>query len=114
MLDTDTKGTGARMVPLESIEQKEEPASAKVWVPRKRRPREPERPKPREARRFRVVDALSRRVLLEDGRVAETLALLDAQRSELDVSISVWEPEDERWRLLSLAERRAVGERRHR
>ena len=114
VLDTDTKGTGARMVPLESIEHKNEPRKTKVWVPRKRRPRDVEPPAPRPPRRFRVVDLLSRQVLQEDAGVAETLALLDSQSSELDVSVSVWEPDEERWRLLSLAERRAVWERRHR
>jgi hypothetical protein len=113
VLDTETKGTGAQMVPLDSVERKEEAAQGKkVWVPPKRRPREPAPPEPRAPRRFRVVDLLSRRVLLEDGSVPETLELLGGIPRAVDVSISVWEPDDDRWRLLTLAERQAVWERR--
>jgi hypothetical protein len=113
VLDTETKGTGAQMVPLESIERKDEPKpGTKMWVPPKRRPREPEPPKPRAPRRFHVVDVMTRRVLLEDGGVRETLELLGGIEHVVDVNISVWEPEDERWRLLTLAERHAVWDRR--
>ena len=113
VLDTETKGTGAQMVPLESIERKDEPKPAKkMWVPPKRRPREPEPPKPRAPRRFRVVDVMTRRVLLEDGGVRETLELLGRIEHVVDVNISVWEPEDGRWRLLTLGERQAVWDRR--
>jgi hypothetical protein len=112
VLDTETKGTGARVVPLDRFEHPQDPKREKLWVPPKRRPREPKAPEPRAPRRFRVVDVLSRRVLLEDGGVRETLELLGGIPSALDVSISVWEPADERWRLLSLAERDAVWQRR--
>ena len=115
VLDTETKGTGAQMVPLDSIERKDEPAKpGRMWVPPKRRPREPEPPKPRAPRRFRVVDVMTRRVLQADGGVKETLELLGTVEHVVDVNISVWEPEDERWRLLTLAERQAVWERRRR
>ena len=114
MLDTETKGTGAEMVPLDRVERREEPKKGKLWVPPKRRPREPEPPEPRAPRRFRVVDVLSRRVLQEDGGVGDTLELLRDVPSALDVSISVWEPDEDRWRLLSLAEQRVVWERRSR
>jgi hypothetical protein len=112
VLDTETKGTGAQMVPLESVERKEEPKPGRMWVPPKRRPREPEAPKPRAPRRFRVVDVMTRRVLQADGSVGETLALLGTVAHVVDVNISIWQPEDERWRLLTLAERQAVWARR--
>ena len=112
MLDTETKGTGATMVPIDRVEQKGEPKRGKLWVPPKRRPREPEPPQPRAPRRFRVVDALSRRVLQQDGGVRETLELLRGIAGVLDVSLYVYEPDDDRWRLLSLAERQAVWDRR--
>jgi hypothetical protein len=113
VLDTETKGTGARMVPLDVIEEKEEPKKRpKVWVPPKRRPREPAPPEPRAPRRFRIVDVLSRQVLQEDGGVRETLELLAGIERMHDVSVSVWEPGEERWRLLSIAEHRAVWGRR--
>jgi hypothetical protein len=85
-----------------------------MWVPPKRTPREakaPERPAPR---RFRVLDVLTREVLLDDGSVREMLALLGTVEHVNDVNLYVWEPGDERWRLLSIAEQRAVWERRAR
>ena len=91
------------------------PEHGKIWVPPKRTPREPEPAAPpakRAPRRFRVVEVVSRRVLQEDAGVRETLELLGGIASVTDVSISVWEPAEERWRLLTLDERRTVWERR--
>jgi hypothetical protein len=112
VLDTETKGTGAEMVPLDSIERKREPANTKIWVPPKRRPREPEAPKPREPRRFRVVDVVTREVLADNAGLRATLDVLAGVKRRLDVNVSVWEPEDDRWRLLSLAEQEALWRRR--
>jgi len=81
-------------------------------VPPKRRAREPKAPEPRAPRRFRVVDVLTRRVLQEDGSVRETLELLGGVARSNDVNVSVWEPAQDRWRLLSFAEQEAVWERR--
>ena len=84
----------------------------KLWVPPKRTPREPEPAKPRRPRRFRVLDVVTRAVLQADGSVAETLRLLGGIEHVNDVNLYVWEPGDERWRLLSMAEQRVVWERR--
>ena len=111
ILDHETKGTGAQMVPLDSIERKQEPKRDKMWVPPKRRPREATAPEPRAPRRFRVVDVMSRKLLAEGG-VRETLELLATVEHIVDVTISVWEPGEDRWRLLTLAERQAVWDRR--
>ena len=100
------------MVPLDRFEHPDEPKREKFWVPPKRSPREPKPPEPRPPRRFRVVDVLSRRVLLEDGGVRETLELLGGLERMHDVSVSVWEPGQERWRLLTIAELRVVWGRR--
>ena len=81
-------------------------------MPPKRRPREPAAPEPRAPRRFRVVDVLTRRVLQEDGGVPETLELLGGIPRMNDVNLYVWEPDGERWRLLSIAEQGVVWERR--
>jgi hypothetical protein len=59
-----------------------------------------------------VLDVDTRAVLQEDGSVAETLALLGGVGHMNDVNVSVWEPGDERWRLLSIAEQQAVWDRR--
>jgi hypothetical protein len=59
-----------------------------------------------------VLEVITRRVLLEDGGVRETLDLLGGIEHSNDVNVSVWEPAEERWRLLSMAEQAAVWERR--
>ena len=112
MLDTETKGTGAQMVPLDRVEQREEPEHERIWVPPQRRPRDPEPPAPKAPRRFRVVDVVTREVLADDAGVGELLELLGAVGHAHDVTVFVWEPDDDRWRLLSLAEQAAVWQRR--
>jgi hypothetical protein len=48
VLDTDTKGTGARMVPLDDVQKKAEPrAVANPITQPKRKPAAPAKPKPR-------------------------------------------------------------------
>ena len=81
-------------------------------MPPKRHPREPTPPEPRAPRRFRVLDVVTRQVLQEDGSVRETLELLGGIEHMNDVNVSVWEPGEERWRLLSMAEQAVVWERR--
>jgi hypothetical protein len=78
----------------------------------RRHKREPE-PVERPPRRFRVTDISTRQVLGDDLGARATLALLAGQRSSVDVNVSVWEPEEERWRLLTLAEKQLLWERRH-
>lgn len=85
-----------------------------LWVPPQKTPREPKPPEPAAPRRFRVLDVVTRAVLLEDGSVGEMLALLGTVEHINDVNLYVWEPGDERWRLLSIAEQRVVWERRRR
>jgi hypothetical protein len=112
VLDTETKGTGATMVPLEKLKRKAEPKRERLWVPPKKTPRVPEPPEPPAPRRFRVLDVVTREVLLEAGSVRETLSLLGTVEHMHDVNLYVWEPGEERWRLLSIAEQRVVWQRR--
>jgi hypothetical protein len=112
VLDTETKGTGATMVPLDEVERRERVAPKKLWVPPKRTPREPKPPEPRAPRRFRVVDVVSRQVLQDDGGVRATLELLGRVERMHDVTIYVWEPDEERWRLLTMDEHRLLWSRR--
>jgi hypothetical protein len=63
---------------------------------------------------FKVVDVMSTRVLAEGADTRETLALLAGMRSVVDARIYVWAPGSDRWRLLSIAEQRALWQLRNR
>ena len=111
VLDTETKGTGAQMVPLESVLKQPQPKEH-LLDPRMRRPKPEPEADPPTPRRFRLVDVSTRQVLADDVDARTTLELLGSQRSSVDVNVHVWEPEEERWRLLTLAERQLLWERR--
>jgi hypothetical protein len=82
-------------------------------APRSRRPApEPAEPGPRPPRRFKVVDIATREVLAEDAGARDTVELLGGLCSSTDVNVQVWEPADERWRLLTLGEKQLLWERR--
>jgi hypothetical protein len=55
---------------------------------------------------------MSREVLAEGTDARATLRVLRGVRSVVDVNLYVWQPEDEHWRLLTLAEQRVMWERR--
>lgn len=112
ILDTETKGTGAEMVPLDKVQQRKAEAKP-FYVPPKPKRRAPAPPPPRAPRRFRIVDVTTREVLADDASARDTLAALSGVRSIVDVNVSVWEPDEDRWRLLSLAEQRMLWERRN-
>ncbi len=112
VLDTDTKGTGAQMVPLDKVQQKPQPSSQPFFVPPKLEPRPPKPAEPRAPRPFKVVDVATRAVLADGASARETLDVLGDVRSIVDVNVSVWEPDEGRWRLLRLAEQRALWDRR--
>jgi hypothetical protein len=114
VLDTATKGTGAEMVPLDSVVKKPAPTGERLFVPPKRPPRPPKDPEPRTPRIFKVVDVTTRAVLAEGTGARATLDVLGTVRSIVDVNVFVWEPKPGRWRLLTLAEQRALWERRDR
>ena len=110
ILDTETKGTGAQMVPLDKVVKQPDPKP--LFVPRKHRPKPPPEQAPRAPRHFKVVDLASRAVLAEDTDARATLDVLGGIRSSVDVNVSVWEPSTEAWRLLTLREKRLLWERR--
>jgi hypothetical protein len=113
VLHTETKGTGAQMVPLERVE-KRSTASDPVFVPREpAKPAELEPAKPREPRRFKVVDLMTRRELADGVRAQEALDVLKSARSIVDVNIYMWQEERERWRPLTFAERRVMWDEAH-
>jgi hypothetical protein len=113
VLDTDTKGTGAEMVPLESAlaRKRGAPQGERVSVVRPKRPDAepaPEAPRRRRPARFKVVDVLSRSVLAEDAGTRETVDVLERVRSSVDVRIYVRDPESDGWRPLTLRETRLL------
>ena len=112
VLDTETKGTGAQMVPLDQVLKKPAPRGEPLFVPPKPREREPKAPAPRQPRRFRIVDVETRAVLADDVSARDALRALNGVRSSVDVQVYVWEPKDERWRLLTLGEQRVLWDRR--
>jgi hypothetical protein len=114
VLDTETKGTGAEMVPLDRVQRTPKRTGERPYVAPPPKPRPPPEPAPREPRRFRVRDVVSRELLADDVDARTTLAVLGDVRSVVDVNVYVWEPADERWRLLTLAEQQVLWDRRRR
>jgi hypothetical protein len=106
VLDTETKGTGAHMEPLRSHAQRAEP---ELNVTRFRPPESPPAPKPAPVeRRFRVFDVLGGRTVAEEVPIAAALRVLAGMRSPLDARVYVREAPGGRWRMLSIAETRAL------
>jgi hypothetical protein len=116
VLDTETKGTGAQMVPLEKALRKPggEPPLNLVQLGRPAPPRAPREPESRQPRRFRIVDVMTRNALVEGIGIRPALELLSGVRSVVDVVVSVWEPALDGWRPLTLAEQRTMWECRGR
>jgi hypothetical protein len=115
VLDTETKGTGAQMVPLEKAIKRPagEPERRHARpVPKPARREKPPQPTP--PRRFRVIDARSRQMLAEDANAPETIALLRDVEQPVDVSVYVWEPKPETWRLLTGREKSLLWQLRRR
>jgi hypothetical protein len=107
VLQTETKGTGANVVPLERA-TKRPSAPEPVFVTRPPRAREPEPAPPRAPRRFRVVDVMTRETLVDDGTAAEAIDALRGVGSIVDVTAYVWQPEPGRWRRLTFSELRGM------
>jgi hypothetical protein len=112
VLDTETKGTGAQMVPLDNVQRRPQLTSEPFFVPPKPKPREPKPPTPRAPRIFKVLDVATREVLADGASARETVSALRDVRSTVDVNVSVWEPEEDRWRLLTLGEQRMLWDLR--
>jgi hypothetical protein len=109
VLSTETKGTGATMVPLERVTKRSSHPEPLVVAP-KAPPRRPEAPEPRPPRRFRVIDMMTRETLIDDASARQTIDALKGVRSIVDVYVYVWQPEQHRWRMLTFSERHAMWE----
>ncbi|HEV3228293.1 MAG TPA: hypothetical protein VGY97_02370 [Solirubrobacteraceae bacterium] len=112
VLDTETKGTGAHVVPLEQVLRREAPETKPLFVPPKRAPRPEPEPEPRPPLKFKVVDLMTEEVLLEDVGLAEAVNRLEEIRSVVDVRTYVWDQTAADWRLLTLGEQKALWELR--
>ena len=107
VLDTDTKGTGAEMVPLEQA-QKRAGSGLTTYVPRAKGRRRPETPEPKRPARFRVVDVMTREALVEDAGARATVDALRDVRSVVDVDVYTRSGDAEPWRRLTLSEQKAL------
>jgi hypothetical protein len=112
VLDTETKGTGASVVPLESTLRKPAAPSTPLYVPPKRAPRPPAQPEPRRPRAYKLVDVTSGEVLAEDVDTRAAIRVLEGLGSVVDVRIYVWDDATEHWVLLTLGEHKALWEYR--
>jgi hypothetical protein len=113
VLDTETKGTGARVVPLDGV-SKRRAAQERVLVDRKHpAPHKPAAPKPRQPRRFRIVDVMTRQTIADDVNARQAVNALHDVRSNVDVTVSTWQENRQRWRPLTLDEQRALWDLAH-
>lgn len=108
VLDTETKGTGAHVVPFEkalatAVEQQDLATVTLQRPPRVRTVGEPAGPL-----KFKVLDIRSSSVLGEDLELRSAVELLEPVGSVVDVRIYVWMPKARRWRLLTLAEQKTL------
>jgi hypothetical protein len=108
VLDTETKGTGAEMVPLEKTLKPERIERDLALVELDRPARPPEEPEPLAPLAFKVVDVMGARVVGEDIDAREAVELLGDMSSPLDTRIYVRSGKTGRWRLLTLDERKVL------
>ena len=106
VLDTETKGTGAHIAPLERDAGAAPAKLALVQLhPTSTAPAgEDELQAAPQPRRFRVVDVFSGSVLAEDVDAPAALRALRSLRKPLDALVYVRDEDSRRWRLLTLAE----------
>ncbi len=114
VLNTDTKGTGAEMVPLEKVVRKPDPAPERRFVAPEAPPRAESKPVPKPPPSFRVTDVMTGRVLAEGVGTHETVVLLEGNRSVVDVTVDVWDAEAEAWHRLTHGERKVLWDLRGR
>src|SRR4051812_28714792 len=100
VLDTETKGTGAEVVPLDG--RRSVAGRGVVVVEPKAKPEKA--PEPKLPRRFKVVDVMTKRVLAEGADTRTTVEVLEEARSVVDVSIYVWEEKAGKWQQLTQRE----------
>ena len=112
VLRTETKGTGAEMVPLDrATTRSSEPAPVFVRPKRVSTPRRTA-PSPGRPHQFKIVDVLTRQTLAERSNIRDAVGVLRDVRSPVDIDVYVWREEPGRWRLLTFEEKRALWDLR--
>jgi hypothetical protein len=111
VLDTETKGTGAQMVPLESTLKQPQPKEHFLPATARRHKPAPEPVERAHGASGSPTSSAARRSATTSTHEPRS-RLLAEQRSSVDVNVSVWEPGEDRWRLLTLAEKQLLWERR--
>jgi hypothetical protein len=104
VLDTETKGTGAHVVPYEKTLRSTRREQELALVELDRAPLPPPPAAPPEPLRFKVVNVMSSQVVADGTGARETVEALEGMRSVLDARIFVWVANRGRWRLLTLRE----------
>jgi hypothetical protein len=109
LLDTETKGTGAHVVPLEKARKRPRKERELSTVTLERPPRPGKAPEPDAGPlTFKVLDIRSGQVLGEGIDARATVEVLEEIGSVVDVRIYAWDQKSARWRLLKLEEQRAL------
>jgi hypothetical protein len=103
VLDTETKGTGAQMVPLEKAHAGG--GTRGPIVVREQAPPPAKEAAPAGPRRYKVVDVMTRQVLAEDVDLRTAVDALRGARSVVDVNVYVWQDADDDWFQLSQGDR---------
>ncbi len=112
ILDTQTKGTGANVVPLERATKRSRDGQ-RLYVPPEPRPVVEPAAEPKAPNRFRIVDLMTREVLSDDANTREAAEILKDVRSIVDVNVYVWRDPPGRWQMLPFSDRRALWELAH-
>jgi hypothetical protein len=112
ILDTETKGTGANMVPLDSV--REQPAAPREPMIRPPRPREKAPAAPKLPPEFKVIDVMTRETLAEGVPARAMLDVLKGVRSVVDVHLFSRRPGEDDWRPVGLGEQRRIWDLRDR
>jgi hypothetical protein len=112
VLDTETKGTGAEMVPLEKLQRRRGSQSPAGRTTVLRRGGSAQAVEPVEEgqapHRFRVQSVMTGQLLADDVAAREAVEAMRSVPSVLDVRIDVWDPAEAGWRPLNLDEKKAV------
>ena len=113
VLDTDTKGTGAEMVPLDKARAPDGGPRGTIVV-RDPRPAPEREPVARKPPRFKLVDVMTRQVLAEDVATRQAVEVLAGMRSVVDVNVYRWDDTKDAWEQLSQGDRRKLWDLRGR